>query len=87
LKNGLHEKMMKVENNDDGVDYFFKSKVHANKMVDFLCQIIPCRKKESVEFISHDEHTSVTQNKHVWSIEIPKICKEDLVIINKSFRK
>jgi len=45
LKNNAHDKILKMEENDEGFDFFYKNKSHAMRMIDFLQTILPVRIK------------------------------------------
>lgn len=47
LKHNAHDKILKVEEKDDGLDFFYKNKVQAQRLVDFLQTVIPVRIKPS----------------------------------------
>jgi len=47
LKHNAHDKVLKCEESDDGLDFFYKNKMQAHKLVDFLETVIPLRVKPS----------------------------------------
>jgi nonsense-mediated mRNA decay protein 3 len=47
LKAKVHDKCIKVEEKDDGLDFQFKSKSHANSLVNFIQDQVPVRTKTS----------------------------------------
>lgn len=47
IKHNAHEKVLKVEENDDGLDFQFKIKTQAKNLVEFLQSNIPCKIKSS----------------------------------------
>lgn len=69
------------------MNFYFKSKSNAMKLIDFLKGFIPHRFKESKELISHDTKNNHYNFKHTYYLEIPKICKDDLVLIPKKLIK
>lgn len=36
LKHNAHDKVLKVEEKDDGLDFFYKNKMQANRLCDFI---------------------------------------------------
>ena len=58
-----------------GVDFFFNSKAHALKFVDFLSSVVPLRFRNDKQLVSHKEHTSTYNYKYTFSTEIVPICK------------
>ena len=54
--------------------------MQAHKLVDFLETVIPLRVKPSKQLIGHDDRSNIFTYKYAWSLEVPKICKDDLCI-------
>lgn len=81
LKNNAHDKVIKVEYCDDGLDFFYKNRAHAMRLVDFLQTILPTQVKQSKQLISHDDRNNTYNYKYTFSLEIPRVCKEDLAIL------
>lgn len=81
LKNGAHKETVNIKEAKDGLDFYFAQRNHAEKMVDFLMSVVPCKMKKSQELISMDIHTSVKSYKFSFSIELIPICKDDLVAL------
>lgn len=69
------------------MDFFFKTKSHAQKLIDFLNGSVPHRSKESKELVSHDTKNNSYNYKYTFYFEMPKICRDDLVIIPKRLAK
>ena len=63
----------------DGLDFFFESRAHAEKLVSFLSSVVPIRTKHSKQLISEDTHRGKSRNKSSYSAEVLPICKDDLV--------
>lgn len=87
LKHSAHKKCIKITAVKDGVDFFFRSKADAHKMMDFLNGVVPHVTKESKELISHDSKNNTYNNKYTFYFEIPKICKDDIIILPKKLCK
>ncbi|PLB55194.1 NMD protein affecting ribosome stability and mRNA decay [Aspergillus steynii IBT 23096] len=81
LKNGAHRETVNIKEAKDGLDFYFAQRNHAEKMVDFLASVAPCRSQKSQELISMDIHTSTKSYKFTFSIEIVPICKDDLIAL------
>lgn len=79
----MHKRAIKITAVKDGMDFFFGSKPHALRFLDFLNGIVPHVNKESKELISHDTKNNTFNYKHTLYFEMPKICKDDLVILPK----
>ena len=81
LKHNASDKVLKVEEQDEGLDFFFKNKTHSKRLVDFLQEILPITVTSSKQLISHDANSNTFNYKYVESVEIPRICKDDLVVV------
>ncbi|CAL5868321.1 uncharacterized protein PFLUO_LOCUS2545 [Penicillium psychrofluorescens] len=81
LKNGAHKDTVNIKEAKDGLDFYFASRSHAEKMHEFLASVVPCKMKKSQELISMDTHTSVKSYKFTFSVELIPICKDDLVAL------
>ena len=58
-----------------GVDFYFSSKSHALKFVDFLQTVVPVRFRHDKQLVSHNEQNSTYNYKYTFSVEIVPICK------------
>ncbi len=87
LKARIHRKAIKISSVKNGMDFFFKSKSHALKMMEFLKANVPHKTKESKQLVSHDTKSNSYNYKYTFYIEMPKICKNDLIIIPKRLTK
>ncbi|KAJ5558427.1 hypothetical protein N7461_002399 [Penicillium sp. DV-2018c] len=81
LKHGAHKDTVNIKEAKDGLDFYFSQRNHAQKMLDFLSSVVPCKIKKSEELISMDIHTSTKSMKFNFSCEIIPICKDDLVAL------
>lgn len=81
LKQGAHKECINIKEVQNGIDFFFAQRNHAEKFVDFLTSVTPVRTKKSQELISMDVHTSSTSYKFTFSCELVPICKDDLVAL------
>jgi len=81
LKQGTHKETINIKEVNNGLDFFFSQRNHAEKFVDFLTSVSPVRTKKSQELISMDVHTSVKSYKFTYSCELVPICKDDLVAL------
>lgn len=83
IKHGVYDKLLKVEEVEDGLDFFYKTATHAARLMDFLGDLLPLSVKQSKQLISHDAHSNLYNYKYVYAVQIPSICREDLVLIPK----
>ncbi|KAG5641245.1 hypothetical protein DXG03_005669 [Asterophora parasitica] len=81
LKHNAQKDTISVKEVKDGLDFFFSSRSHALRMVEFLQGVVPIRSKSSEQIISSDTHTNTANFKYTYSVEIIPICKDDLVCI------
>ncbi|KAF8069178.1 NMD3 family-domain-containing protein [Lyophyllum atratum] len=81
LKHNAQKDTISIKEVKDGLDFFYSSRSHALKMVEFLQGVVPVRSKSSEQIISSDIHTSTANFKYTYSVEIIPICKDDLVCI------
>ena len=79
--------MLKVSEEDDGLNFYYKNTTHAQRLIDFLANVLPINVKQSKQLISHDESSNIFNYKYTFSVELPRICRDDLVIIPKKLAK
>lgn len=87
LKHGAYDKVLKVEVEDDGINFYYKTTTHAQRIIDFLSSILPVTVKNSKQLISHDQSSNVFVYKYAFAVTLPKLCKNDLVIIPRKLSK
>lgn len=81
LKHGADVNCINIKNIHEGVDFFFASRAHALKFVDFLHTCVPIRFRTDKQLISHDTHSNTYNYKYTFSVEIIPVCKDDLVCL------
>ncbi|PIL29599.1 hypothetical protein GSI_08235 [Ganoderma sinense ZZ0214-1] len=81
LKHGAQKDTISVKEVRDGLDFFYSSRSHAQKMVEFLTGVVPIRSKSSEQLLSADTHSNTANFKYTFSVEIAPICKDDLVCV------
>ncbi|XP_051521138.1 60S ribosomal export protein NMD3 isoform X1 [Myxocyprinus asiaticus] len=82
LKHKLHQNTVRIKEIHEGIDFYYGSKQHAQKMVDFLQCTVPCRSKTSQRLISHDVHSNTYNYKSTFSLEIVPVCKDNVVCLS-----
>ncbi|KAL0082281.1 NMD3 family-domain-containing protein [Phycomyces blakesleeanus] len=87
LKHNVHKDTTNIKEAKDGIDFFYGQRGHAIKMVEFLSSVTPTRYKTSEQLISTDIHTSTSNYKFTYSVEIAPVCKDDIVCIPKKLAK
>lgn len=81
LKHHMHEKTLNVKEVTDGIDFFFAAKNQAMRFVDFVKSVVPIKYFTSERLITHDMKSNIFNYKYSFSIDIPPICREDLVCL------
>eukprot|EP00201_Polytomella_parva_P001315 CAMPEP_0175082732 /NCGR_PEP_ID=MMETSP0052_2-20121109/26929_1 /TAXON_ID=51329 ORGANISM="Polytomella parva, Strain SAG 63-3" /NCGR_SAMPLE_ID=MMETSP0052_2 /ASSEMBLY_ACC=CAM_ASM_000194 /LENGTH=515 /DNA_ID=CAMNT_0016353981 /DNA_START=153 /DNA_END=1703 /DNA_ORIENTATION=+ len=81
LKYGADSNCIKVNDIHEGVDFFFKTRAHALKFIDFLQSVVPLSYRHDKQLVSHDTHNNTYNYKYTFSVEIAPICKDDLVCL------
>jgi len=81
LKYNAHDRTLKIKEMHEGIDFFYKDKTHALRMVDFLQTMFSVRSKHSKQLISQDLTNNTCNYKYVVSVDLPKVCKDDLVVL------
>mmetsp|Transcript_25446 Transcript_25446/g.55257 ORF Transcript_25446/g.55257 Transcript_25446/m.55257 type:complete len:560 (+) Transcript_25446:171-1850(+) len=78
LKHGADANTVKIKDIHEGVDFFYQSRAHALKFIDFLQSVVPIRFRADKQLISHDTHSNTYNYKYTFSVEIVPVCKDDL---------
>lgn len=81
LKYEMHKNTSKISTQPNGLDFFYALDQDARKMTEFLTRILPCRYEKSQKLISHDVHNSSYNYKISYSVELPGICKNDIICL------
>jgi nonsense-mediated mRNA decay protein 3 len=66
---------VKITDIHEGLDFFFGSRAHALKLVDFLQSVVPIRFRADKQLVSHDTHNNTYNYKYTFSVEIAPVCK------------
>lgn len=85
LKHRAHSQCLQIQEQADGLDFFFAYKNHAVKFVDFLTAVVPVRSKESERLISADFKSNTANFKYTFSVEIAPVSKDDYVVLPPKF--
>ena len=87
LKHNVHKDTVNIKECRDGIDFFYVGRNHAVKMLDFLASVVPIKIKASEQLISTDIHTSTSNFKFTYSVEIVPVCKDDLICLPTKLAK
>lgn len=82
LKHSVLSHCLNVEEHPFGINLYFRQKNEALKVVEFLQKYICLTITHSKELISHNEHTQDYNYKFSWSLLIPPLCKDDLLLLD-----
>ena len=82
---------MKIARNDQSLNKqyecvfldFFNPAQDSRRFVEFLQQISPCKYKTSQKLVSHDINNSTYNYKQTYKVELPAVCKDDLIVLDK----
>ncbi|KAG1362052.1 60S ribosomal export protein NMD3 [Cocos nucifera] len=81
LRHGAAARALRITEADRGVDFFFASRSHAVKFVEFVSGVVPVRSRSDKQLVSHDLKSNIYNYKHTFSVEICPICREDLICL------
>lgn len=81
IKQRIQEKCISIMQEPFGLNFYFSKKNQAEGLMNFLGSHVPFRKKESKDLISHDEHERTYNYKFTFFLIMPKICKDDLIVM------
>lgn len=87
LKAGLHHETTDIKGVADGIDFFFRGRTPALKLIRFIEKMHPARTKSSEELVKMDKKSHNSRYKFAYSIEIPGVNKDDLVYLPKELAK
>ncbi|XP_073111663.1 uncharacterized protein [Elaeis guineensis] len=81
LRHGAAARALRISEADRGLDFFFGSRSHAVKFVEFISGVVPVRSRSDKQLVSHDPKSNIYNYKHTFSVEICPICREDLICL------
>jgi len=83
LKHDMHEKVLKLEESREGLDFHFSHQSHAQRFADFVQSCAPAAVKTSKHLVSHDANSNKYHYKYTFMTELCPICTDDLVHVPK----
>ncbi|KAI5186263.1 60S ribosomal export protein NMD3 [Nematocida homosporus] len=81
VKAGLHTETTDIKGVADGIDFFFKGRTPALRLVRFLEGIVPCRLKISEQLVKMDKKSNDSRYKFAYSVEVPGLDEDDLILL------
>ncbi|KAL4555897.1 hypothetical protein LXL04_038529 [Taraxacum kok-saghyz] len=74
-------KATRIKQMDRGIDFFFSTRSHAAKFLEFLQKVAPIKSRHDKQLVSHDTKSNHYNYRYTFSVEISPICREDLVLL------
>ena len=68
IKHQAYDKLLKISEDDDGINFYYKTKTHAERLINFLNDKLPITRKDSKQLISHDQNSNEFVYKYTYSI-------------------
>jgi len=81
IKHKAQSRILNIKEEPDGLDFYFHTQTACVKFINFLQSIVPVTFKQSKQLISADVKSNTYNYKFTYSIELPPICKDDLVCL------
>mmetsp|Transcript_37578 Transcript_37578/g.57568 ORF Transcript_37578/g.57568 Transcript_37578/m.57568 type:complete len:476 (-) Transcript_37578:174-1601(-) len=83
LKHNAQEKCIGIQSVEGGhgLNFQFRHRSHAVRLVDFIHDTVLCREKHSKQLVSHDEQSGEYHFKYTYNVELAPVCRDDLVIL------
>lgn len=78
---------IKEEEGGHGLNFQFKHRSHAQRLVQFIGDHFIERDKHAKQLISHEEQTNSYHYKYTFNVELAPVCRDDLVILPKALSK
>ncbi|KAF6171419.1 hypothetical protein GIB67_009560 [Kingdonia uniflora] len=81
IKHDAAVKATKIKQMEHGIDFFFANRSHGLKFVEFVGEVVPVKSRSKKQLVSHDTKSQTYNYKHMFSVEICEICREDLICL------
>jgi nonsense-mediated mRNA decay protein 3 len=81
------DKAIRCETVEGGIDLQFKNEQDAGRCLSYIKNHLPVSHKVSSQLISHNERDNSSNVKISHALIIPKICKDDLLLMHPRFCK
>jgi nonsense-mediated mRNA decay protein 3 len=86
-KAGFHNLMLGIDVVKHGMNFFFKSKNQAEKVVHFISTHLPAKVKSSKKMVSSNKQSNTQKYEYVYLVDIVPLVKFDLVYFTKEKNK
>ena len=81
LKHGMEANTIGIKSQPDGLDFYYGSRSHGLKLLDFLQQVVPVRARHDKQLVSHNANNNTYNYQYTFMVEIVPVCKEDIVCL------
>lgn len=85
LKHGMFENTLRIGETQHGLDFFYGRPQDSRRLVEFLQHISPVKYKTAQKLVGHDVNNSTYNYKQTYNVELPPVCKDDLVCLDKKY--
>eukprot|EP01128_Nolandella_sp_AFSM9_P006420 TRINITY_DN329_c0_g1_i1.p1 TRINITY_DN329_c0_g1~~TRINITY_DN329_c0_g1_i1.p1 ORF type:complete len:572 (+),score=119.55 TRINITY_DN329_c0_g1_i1:206-1717(+) len=82
LKHQAHVNAVNTTEQPDGIDFYFHTKSHAMKFIQFMTSMVPMKYSDSKQLVSHDIRSNEYTYKYTFIAEVAPVCKDDLVCLS-----
>jgi nonsense-mediated mRNA decay protein 3 len=86
IKAGMHNLMLSIEVVKQGMNLYFKNKNQAEKVVNFISNLLPTRVKSSKKMISANKQNNTEKYEYVYLVDVVPLVKHDLVYLTKDHK-
>ena len=83
LKHNAHDATLSIKPLPDGIDFFFATRSHAVRFIDFVGSVMAVRSKCSKQLVSADLKNNDYNYKFNFMVEIVPVCKYDIMALPK----
>lgn len=73
-----------IKRTKEGLDFTFQRRQQAQRFVNLLHSIAPCRTKASASVVAANAKTGTSNVKHTWAVEVAPCCRGDLLLLPKA---
>ncbi|KAI5191359.1 60S ribosomal export protein NMD3 [Nematocida sp. AWRm77] len=87
LRAGLHNETTDIKGVPHGIDFFYKHKTPALRLVRFVEAQVVAHSKDSEQLVKMDKQSSDSRYKFAYSVEIPSINRHDLIYLPEALAK
>jgi len=81
IRHKAQSQLLSVKEESDGLDFYFNNQSSCVKFINFLQTIVPVTFKQSKHLAGADLKSNLYNYKFTYSVEIPPLCKDDLVCL------